>query len=106
MHILRRIPWLFIALVAYYLPWVFHKTAALTAQAYDLAELVSLAPEVRNGNPPLLAPFLLRVVLVGLAVLFALQAAEKSGWVHWLYVAMAWVLVITLLPPLEFFRGS
>jgi hypothetical protein len=106
MHIVRRIPWLFIALIAYYLPWVFHKTAALTAQAYDLAELVSLAPEVRNGNPPLLAPFLLRFVLVGLAVLFALQAAKISGWVHWLYVAMAWMLVITLLPPLEFFRGS
>jgi hypothetical protein len=106
MYILRRIPWLFIAVIAYYLPWVFHKTAALTANAYDLAEWVSIHPEVRNGNPPLLAPFLLRVVLVGLAVLFALQAAKKSGWIHWLYVAMAWVLVITLLPPLEFFRGS
>ena len=106
MHIIRRIPWLFIALVAYYLPWVYHKTAALTANAYDLAELVSIDPEVRNGNPPLLAPFLLRVVLGGLAILFALLAAKTVERVRWLYIAAAWILAITLLPPLDFFRGA
>src|SRR5258707_1309855 len=106
MHTLRRIPWLFIALTAYYLPWLYHKPAALTANAYDLTEWVSIHPAVRNGNPPLLAPFLLRGVLAGLALLFGLQAARIAGLVRWLYIAAAWILVITLLPPLDFFRGS
>src|SRR5258706_5695618 len=106
MNTIRRIPFLFIALLAYYLPWVYHKTAALTANGYDLAEWVSIHPAVRNGNPPLLAPFLLRVVLSGLALLFGLHAAKSQKLTHWLYAVFALILSITLLPPLDFFRGG
>ncbi|MEP7286205.1 MAG: hypothetical protein ABI947_10605 [Chloroflexota bacterium] len=102
---LQQLPWLIVALIAYYLPWVYHKTAALTANAYDLAEWVSIYPTVRGGNPPLLDPFLLRGAMAGLALLFALRAA-RGGWLRWLYIVLSLLLVITLLPPLDFFRNA
>ena len=104
---LKHWPWLPIALVAYYLPWVWHPAAALTANAYDLAEWVSIHPAVRNGDPPLVAPFLLRAVLAGLALLCGLSAIRvQKWWVRWLYGALAVILAITLLPPPDFFRGA
>jgi hypothetical protein len=103
--IVRRIPFLFIALVAYYLPWLYHKSAVLTANAYDLAEQISLHTSVRYGNPPLVAPFLLRAALAGLAVLFALQSFRSTKLARWLYGGFSVVLAVTILPPLDFFRG-
>ena len=103
---LNRIPWLVIALIGYYLPWLYHNAAGLTFNAYDLAEWISIHPAVRDGNPPLLAPFLLRAVLGALALLAALRAARSFGWERWLYTVFALALAITLMPPLEFFRDA
>ena len=105
--LLKHWPWLPIALIAYYLPWVWHPTAALTANAYDLAEWVSIHPAVRNGDPPLVAPFFLRSLLGGIALLCGLSAVcARKWWGHWLYGAPAVILAITLLPPPDFFRGA
>lgn len=104
---LSRIPWYIAALVAYYLPWVVHPVAALTFNAYDLAEWVSLHPEVRGASVPLIAPFLLRAVLGGLALLFCLRALRSATrWVRLAYAGAALWLAITLLPPFDFFRGA
>src|SRR5258708_5936100 len=103
----NRWPWLVLALAAYYLPWVYHRAAALTFNANDLAEWTSLAPVVRDAGIPLLVPFLLRMVLAFLALLFALSAAcahKPIG--RWGFAPLAILLAITLLPPPEFFRGA
>ncbi len=105
--LLKQWPWLPLALIAYYLPWIWHPTAALTANAYDLAEWVSIHPAVRNGDPPLVAPFLLRSLLGGIALLCGLCAVcAQKWWGRWLYGALAVILAITLLPPPDFFRGA
>src|SRR5262249_44393121 len=104
---LKTWSWLLGALVGYYLPWVWHPAAALTANAYDLAEWANLHPAVRNGSTPMLAPFLLRFDLAGIALLCALRAARattRSG--RWLYGVLSFVLAITLLPPIDFFRSA
>jgi hypothetical protein len=99
---LHRGLFLFFALLAYYLPFVWHKAAALTANGYDLAEWISIHPAVRGGNPPLLIPFLLRAALAGIAVLMGIQALQQTRW-RWLYALVALALAVTLLPPLEYF---
>jgi purine-cytosine permease-like protein len=104
---LDRWPWQLGALVACYLPWIANRAAALTANAYDLAEWTSLHPAVRGASIPLVAPFLLRAVLGGLALLFGFRALRAlSGWLRLVYAALALILALTLLPPLEFFRGA
>ena len=103
----NRWPWLVLALAAYYLPWVYHRAAALTFNANDLAEWTSLAPVVRDAGIPFLVPFLLRMVLAFLALLFALSATcahKPIG--RWGFALLAILLAITLLPPPEFFRGA
>lgn len=93
------------ALLCYYLPWQYHPAAALSANAFDLAEWVGLSPAVRYAfSPPMAAPFLLRVVLSLLAVLFALNARMLAGWWRWLNAGLALLLTITLAPPIEFIR--
>jgi hypothetical protein len=101
-----RWPWLLGAVLAYYLPWIVNPAAALTFNAYDLAEWVSLPPSVRGGSIPLLAPFLLRGVLGLLALLFGLRAGQHTGWLRGLYAFLALGLALTLMPPLDFFRGT
>src|SRR5438477_2332337 len=104
---LLRFPWLLAALAAYYLPWINNRAAALSANAYDLAEWVSLHQAVRDASIPNLAPFLLRAVLGGLALLFAVRALKAlSGRARWAYSFLALLLAVTLLPPLDFFRGA
>jgi hypothetical protein len=104
---LLRFPWLLAALVAYYLPWLNNQAAALSANAYDLAEWTSLHPAVREASIPLLAPFLLRAVLGGIALMFGLYALKvQSKRARWAYTALALALAITLMPPLDFFRGA
>jgi purine-cytosine permease-like protein len=103
---LDRWPWQLGALVAYYLPWIANRAAALSANAYDLAEWTSLHPTVRGASIPLVAPFLLRAVLGGLALLFGFRVLRAlSGWLRLVYAALALWLALTLLPPLDFFRG-
>jgi hypothetical protein len=101
-----RWPWALGAVLAFYLPWITNPAAALTFNAYDLAEWTSLRPDVRGGAIPLLAPLLLRAVLGLIALLFGLRALNHAGWQRWLYAALALALAITLLPPLDFFRGA
>ncbi len=86
------------ALVGCYLPWVEHPAGALAPNALDLAEWASLHPAVRGGSPPLLLTFLLRLplALVGVGIAYA----ARWGWLPGLVIAL------TLLPPLEFFRGA
>src|SRR5258707_621157 len=67
--------------VAYYLPLLANREAALSANAYDLAEWVSIYPPVRGGDgtlPPLFAPLLLRGVLAGLGLLFGWNAFRSQ----------------------------
>lgn len=102
---------LFGALIAYYLPWLSNRSAALSANAYDLAEWVSIYPPVRNGDgtlPPLVAPFLLRAVLGGLGILFGWGTLRTRIPLlqRVIFGAMSVILAITLLPPPEFFRGG
>lgn len=99
------------ALVAYYLPWLSNRAAALSANAYDLAEWVSIYPPVRGGDgtlPPLFAPFLLRAVLGGLGLLFGWNAlrSQAARPLRIFSGALGLCLAITLLPPPDFFRGG
>ena len=104
---LSRWPWLGFALIGYYLPWVYHRAAGLTFNAYDLAEWVSLSPEARGGSLPFLIPFLLRFALVGIALLCGIRAAISSHTLsRGLYMLLALVLALNLLPPVDFFPMS
>ena len=104
---LLRFPWLLAALVAYYLPWISHQAAAFSLNAYDLAEFTSIYPAVRSASIPYLTPFLLRAVMAGLALLFGIRALKaETNWGRWGYAILALWLAITLLPPLDFFRGG
>lgn len=94
-------PLILIALVFYSLPWVVSPGAALSMGAYDLAEWASLHPVVRGSSPPLLASFLLRAPLVGLAWIAALNARRDGS--RALNGILAGAITIALLPPLEFF---
>lgn len=94
-------PLILIALVFYSLPWVVSPDAALSMGAYDLAEWASLHPVVRVSSPPLLASFLLRAPLVGLAWAAALNTRRDGS--RALNGVLAVTLTIALLPPLEFF---
>ncbi|HVO42720.1 MAG TPA: hypothetical protein VMT34_08860 [Aggregatilineales bacterium] len=88
-------------MIAYYLPWWNGRAAALSANAYDLAEFI--VPVGRYANPPLLATFALRGVFAGLAILFGLEALQVRSFWRWLAGGLAAVLGITLLPPPDFF---
>ncbi len=104
---LLRLPWLLAALIAYYLPWINHQAAVFSLNAYDLAEFTSIDPAVRGASIPYLVPFLLRAALGGLALLSGIQALKaESGRARWACSALALALAITLLPPLDFFRGA
>mgnify|MGYP005836978137 CR=1 FL=1 len=87
-----------LAALGCYLPWVEHPAAALAPNAFDLAEWTSLHPAVRGGSPPLLLTLLLRAPFALAGVGIALAA--PWGWLPGLVVAL------TLLPPMEFFRGA
>jgi hypothetical protein len=80
--------------------------AGLSANAFDLAEWISLSPAMRVSNPPMLTPFLLRACLGLIAVLFMLNGRHAVGWLRWLNAALSLLLTITLLPPIEFIRAA
>jgi hypothetical protein len=87
-----------LALLGCFLPWVAHPAAALAPNLIDLAEWTSLHPAVRAMSPPLLLTFGLRAVLALVGVGFALTT--RWGW------AVGALVVLRLLPPLDFFRGG
>lgn len=92
-----------LAVVACYLPWLWHPTAGLSPGAYDLAEWLSLHPVARASLPPLLPSFLLRAAFALLAMLFAAHAPQaRQRAVRWGARLVALVLALTLFPPLEF----
>ncbi|NWG16677.1 MAG: hypothetical protein HXY41_08580 [Chloroflexi bacterium] len=104
MPIPKPVPvWLLLlaALVCYSLPWAVSSNAGLSMGAYDLAEWASLHPAVRAASPPLLASFLLRAPLVGLAWIATLSSRRKGSWPF--NGILAGAIAIALLPPLEFF---
>ncbi|GAB4551462.1 MAG: hypothetical protein OHK0023_18440 [Anaerolineae bacterium] len=101
---------LLIALVGYYVTWINNAAAALSANAFDLAEWVGIAPSVRYVAPPnvpMLPPLLLRLALVILALLFALHAARAQKITpRVIFSLIALALVVSLRPPIDFFRGN
>lgn len=90
-------------LAACALPWVSNPGAGLTLGAYDLAEWISLAPDLTTS-------LLLRLQLLWLALLLALHTPHPRltpGW--WLNAIALLLLAGAQLPPLEFFtqdRGN
>ncbi|MDE2859272.1 MAG: hypothetical protein OXN94_15610 [Chloroflexota bacterium] len=91
---------LLLALAGYLLPWVTAPNAAMTLNAFDLAEWTSLHPWQQQATPPLIAPLLLRAQLSILAALITLwSTSRKERFLAFLFVAL---LSVSLLPPLEF----
>src|SRR3954447_8632359 len=111
MERIKTLPWRTLlltgAIIAYYLPWLSSAAAALSYNAYDLAEWVSLNPASRNGSIPLLAPFLLRAVLGGLSLIVCVRALKaRTANVQLAFALLALTMATPLFPPLEFFRGA
>lgn len=91
-------------LITYTLPWV--STPAITGftnGAYDLAEWMSIVPSIRSDSL-LLTPLLLRIPLVCIAVYLVLSDTRRST--VWLRLAGLVLIVIALLPPLEYFTSA
>ncbi len=88
-------------LALYLLPWASHRSTSLTLQAYDLAEWTSLHPAVHSGQMPLLVTALLRLPLVFLGLLLALNPLQGKSWLGWLTTLL---FAIALLPPVSFIK--
>ncbi len=85
----------------YFGPWVGHRAAALTMNAYDLAEWVTFLPGVRVGALPFgrlhfLAPLALAI---GLTALFSLRLNDMR---RWILIAFAFATGLLLLPGYPF----
>ena len=85
-------------IVAYLLPWIVASNAAMTLQAWDLAEWTSLHPAQRSATPGLITPLLLRSHLLLIAALACISLGEN----RWLAAGIAAALAVAQLPPLEF----
>lgn len=99
----RYLGWgVFLALVAYSLPWVVNAGVSLTLNGYDLAEWTSLHPDARAGA--LVTTLLLRLQPCLIAILVALTAQNPFKTLSWWFKCLLVVLIaVALLPPLEFF---
>lgn len=98
---------LFAALIGYYATWINNAAAALSANAFDLAEWVGIIPAVRYADPPMTAPFALRLALVMLAWLFALHSATaRRPFGRAVLGMISLALAVSLRPPIAFFRGE
>jgi hypothetical protein len=95
------------ALIGYYATWINNAAAALSANAFDLAEWVGIIPAVRYADPPLVAPFALRLALVMLAWLCALHGAAAQRLLgRAVFGVIGLALAVSLRPPIAFFRGE
>lgn len=100
---------LLMAIGCAFLPWWNSAAAGLSANAYDLAEWIGLAPAVRYVEPPLVAPQLLRLAFIGLSLLCLLHglrlqhANPANNWGLGFYL-LALLLPLWNLPPIEFWR--
>ncbi|MCC6613314.1 MAG: hypothetical protein IT320_07530 [Anaerolineae bacterium] len=116
-----RIPFPFLltllGLLAAYalLPWAVHTTTALTGNAYDLAEWMSIHPAVR-AEPLMLTPLLLRLPLVCVAwwVVLQSEAHVGAGYIPPVRrqvpplprIIIVVLIAIALLPPFEFLTSA
>ncbi len=84
------------------LPWLVAPNAAMTLNAYDLAEWASLHPAQAGTTPPLLAPLLLRLqVLILCALVGAVAKTPKAMRISALLICL---LAVAQLPPVEFVK--
>ena len=98
------IVFILLLLIAYALPWVNAPTiAGFTNGAYDLAEWTSIVPSVR-ADSLLLTPLLLRIPLACIALYLVLSDTRRST--LWLRIVGLMLLVMALLPPLEYFTSA
>ncbi|GAB4530640.1 MAG: hypothetical protein OHK0046_51320 [Anaerolineae bacterium] len=88
---------LLLALAGYILPWVTHPGSSLTLGALDLAEWTSLHPEERFFSPALQTPLLLRLPLLFITIMLSFARPR------WFSAVGCLLLVMTALPPLDFF---
>lgn len=94
---------LLIALLAYALPWTIAPSHALSLNAYDLAEWMSIHPSGQTSNPILLVPFLLRLPLACIALLINwTMPTHRFSAAWWCKILGILALSVMLLPPLEF----
>ncbi|MCY4018376.1 MAG: hypothetical protein OXG39_03125 [Chloroflexi bacterium] len=94
---------LLLALAGYLLPWVTAPNAAMTLNAFDLAEWTSLHPIQQQAMPPLIVPLLLRAQLAILAVLIALWSISRNE--RFFAILFVALLSVSQLPPLEFLNN-
>lgn len=93
-----------IAIVAYHMPWHSHKVAAFSNNAFDLAEMMSLHPQVHAESPRLYTSLLLRIPLIFLAMLVVLIAGQLRLWYwRWGWYGVALLIVLRLNPPFVFY---
>ncbi len=95
-----RLLLIIIALIGCAFAWTSAAPAALTLNAYDLAEWTSLHPAVRGGSPPLLTTGLLRLPLLCLIGLLAWNAPPR-GISRSIVLILAALISVGMLPPLE-----
>lgn len=100
----RRLLLAAIALAAFslWLPWVWHRSAALVLSGLDLPEFVRFMGEVRSGGVRVF-PLAFYVPVVVLALALAATAASRRLSVYARLVALAfslWLLAL-IFPPLE-----
>ena len=82
------------------LPWLVAPNAAMTLNAYDLAEWTSLHPAQAGTSPPLLVPLMLRwQALLLCALVGAIAETPRARRVAALLVCL---LAVAQLPPVEF----
>jgi hypothetical protein len=93
-----------LALIAYHMPWHVHPAAAFSNNAFDLAEAASLHPTVRAESPTLLTALMLRLPLIGLALMATLTANQliDERW-RWIWRGIAVLIVLRLNPPIGFY---
>lgn len=92
-----------LAVGAYFLPWIWHPAAGLSPGGRDLAEWTTLHPEARSGSLVLLPSFLLRVAFGLAVILLALTAATHTHpYIRRATYTVAFLLALTLFPPLDF----
>ncbi len=95
-------------LIAYNLPWLTSPSTGLTFGAFDLAEWISLHPNIVNMSPALLPTLLLRLIPVYLVILITIQISSKDlfskRW--WIVALFTIALAIALFPPLEILTGD
>ena len=90
--------------LGYFLPWVPHRAAALSMGAYDLAEWVTLLPQMQDGSRPVSGLHFLALLAVAVA-LTAGQASHK-GVRRWLLLpaGLGALMLLPAYPSIAWYR--